>query len=93
SGQPVHRLDGVDIEADLCSFSPDEKRIATLHDELLRLWDVELGKELHVRGSLIGRSSEVKWIQGPDRLCLVTITDNSLRVWKLVVEKDELNSL
>ncbi|KAF9079873.1 hypothetical protein BGX29_005875, partial [Mortierella sp. GBA35] len=93
SGQPVHRLDGVDIETDLCSFSPDGKRIAIQHGELLRFWDVELGKELHVRGSLIGWSSEVKWIQGPDYLCLVTITGDSLRVWKLVAEKDELNSL
>ncbi|KAF9096057.1 hypothetical protein BGX29_008758, partial [Mortierella sp. GBA35] len=93
SGQPVRRLDGVNIETERCSFSPDGKRIAILHNELLRFWDVELGKELHVRGSWIGRSQEVKWIQGPDCLCLVTITDSSLRVWKLVAEKDELNSL
>ncbi|KAF9082307.1 hypothetical protein BGX29_003949, partial [Mortierella sp. GBA35] len=93
SGQPVRRLDGVDIETEFCSFSPDGKRIAILHDELLHLWDVESDKELHVRGSWIGWSSEVKWIQGLDCLYLVTITDDSLRVWKLVVEKDGVSSL
>ncbi|KAF9098154.1 hypothetical protein BGX29_007758 [Mortierella sp. GBA35] len=88
SGQPVPQMDWIDINVEHCSFLPTGKLIAVLGDDgLLRLRDMASGKWLEVRGSKIGVSRKLKWIQGPDYVYLATMTSEFLRVWKLV-EKD-----
>ncbi|KAF9091499.1 hypothetical protein BGX29_010905 [Mortierella sp. GBA35] len=49
----------------------------------MRLWDFESAKWLSVRGSKLGFSKGLKWMQGPDCMYLTNIVAELLRVWKL----------
>ncbi|KAF9091102.1 hypothetical protein BGX29_011127, partial [Mortierella sp. GBA35] len=87
SGQAVGRLEEIDVLVQDCSFSPDGEIFAISNRDGLRLWDYGLGKWLNVCGSKIGDTERIRGIQGPDCMCLATVTDGLSRVWNLV-ERD-----
>ncbi|KAF9092004.1 hypothetical protein BGX29_010656 [Mortierella sp. GBA35] len=89
SDQPVGRLDGIDFETTLGSFSPDGRFFtATAEFGGLRLWNVALDQPLDIHEADLGSSFRMKWIHGLDGIYLATTIYGLLHVWKLV-EKGE----